>query len=137
MEWYAIPQLAELAGGALLNVGDIASGLQVFPEQMAVNLTADSGLVLSEAYMMRLAGVLGRETAHTLVYEAAREARRNGESLVQALNRLAPPGARGVLGLIGEGIAARSYVGDPKAICDSARAAWAVRSGRVEPGERG
>lgn len=127
IEWYAIPQLAELAAGALLNAGEVAAGLQVFPETMAANLLVDGGLVLSEAYMMRLAEVLGREVAHELVYEAAGQARVRGERLVQVLNRLAPPAARAVLDEIGPGLVAESYLGAPESICQSARAAWAGR----------
>ncbi|MHB1501643.1 MAG: class-II fumarase/aspartase family protein [Candidatus Dormibacteria bacterium] len=127
MEWYAVPQLAELAAGALLNVGDVAAGLQVFPETMAANLLADGGLVLSEAYMMRLADVLGREAAHELVYEAAGQARVHGEPLLEVLNRLAPLAARAVLDEMGAGLAAESYLGDPASICQSALAAWAGR----------
>src|SRR4029077_20326844 len=60
-EWQVVPQLISLAAGSLVTSASIAGGLQVFPEAMRRNLTADGGLVMAEAYMMRLAPYLGRE----------------------------------------------------------------------------
>jgi 3-carboxy-cis,cis-muconate cycloisomerase len=53
----------------------MARGLQVFPQQMAANMTADGGMLMAEAVMIAVAPKLGRLEAHHLVYDACRTAR--------------------------------------------------------------
>ncbi|MBF8193887.1 3-carboxy-cis,cis-muconate cycloisomerase [Nonomuraea sp. K274] len=122
VEWYVVPLLAELAAGALATAADVAAGLRVYPEAMRANLDAEDGLIMAEAYMMRLAPALGRERAHDLVYEAAREARENGRLLADALREVAGPGELAGLGALP--IPPESYIGDAEAICAAALDAW-------------
>ncbi len=122
VEWEAIPLLAGLAAGCALNAGAIADGLRVFPETMRDNLRRDSGFLMAEAYMMRLAAELGRERAHDLVYDAVRDARRDGRSLEESL-------AAAIDGRF-EPIAPGDYVGDSDVACDAALRAW-----REEPSQ--
>lgn len=121
VEWEAIPLLAGLAAGCALNAGAVAAGLRVFPDAMLANLERDSGFLMAEAYMMRLADELGRERAHDLVYDAVRDARRDGRSLEESL-------AARDAGF--EPIAPGEYVGDPDVACDAALRAW-----RQEPSQ--
>ncbi|MEV0825367.1 class-II fumarase/aspartase family protein [Nonomuraea rubra] len=132
VEWYAVPLLAELAAGALATAADVAAGLRVYPEAMRANLDAEGGLIMAEAYMMRLAPALGRERAHDLVYKAAHEAREHGRALADALLEVAGPGDLESLGTLP--IPPESYVGDAEAVCAAALAAWRAGpgSGREE-----
>lgn len=122
VEWYVVPQLAELGAGALATAAQVAGGLRVFPQAMRDNLDAEGGLIMAEAYMMRLAPALGRERAHDLVYEAAHRARAERRPLAETLRELATPGDSAALEEIP--IAPDSYLGDVEAICTAALAAW-------------
>jgi len=123
-EWQVVPQLVTLAAGSLATAGSIARGLQVFPAAMRANLAADGGLVMAEAYMMRLAPRLGRERAHDAVYAAARKTRENGEQLGDVLAGLLDGEA--VAG-IREELAPEEYVGRPEDAVDAAAALWRGR----------
>jgi 3-carboxy-cis,cis-muconate cycloisomerase len=119
-EWQVLPQLADLAAGALATARSVAEGLQVFPEAMRRNLDADSGLVMAEAYMISLAGRLGREHAHDLVYEAARRCRATGEGLRAVLRDMLPPEAADAVGEL----TPEHYVGSPRTTVDAALSEW-------------
>ncbi|MFG1703311.1 lyase family protein [Nonomuraea sp. M3C6] len=122
VEWYVVPLLAELGAGALATAAEVAAGLRVYPEAMRANLGAEGGLIMAEAYMMRLAPALGREKAHDLVYQAAHEAREHGRALADALRDLAGPDDLAGLGALP--IPPESYIGDAEAICAAALDAW-------------
>ncbi|MFI7133111.1 adenylosuccinate lyase family protein [Nonomuraea sp. NPDC050153] len=122
VEWYVVPLLAELAAGALATAADVAAGLRVYPEAMRANLDAEGGLIMAEAYMMRLAPALGRERAHDLVYKAAHEARERGRALADALRDVAGPDELASLGTLP--VPPESYIGDAEAICAAALEAW-------------
>jgi 3-carboxy-cis,cis-muconate cycloisomerase len=123
-EWQVIPQLVSLAAGSLATAASIAGGLRVFPDVMRRNLSADGGLVMAEAYMMRLAPRLGRERAHSLVYEAARRCRESGEALGDVLRQILPGD---VATGIGAELAPESYVGRPEDTVSAALAMWRSR----------
>jgi 3-carboxy-cis,cis-muconate cycloisomerase len=127
-EWQAIPQLVSLAAGSLVTAASIAGGLRVFPDAMRRNLSADGGLVMAEAYMMRLAPHLGRERAHELVYEAARRCRESGGALGDVLRELLPGD---VAAGIGGELAPESYVGRPEDTVNAALAMWRGRHRRT------
>lgn len=137
IEWVLVPQLALVAAGALYNATAIAAGLRVFPEKMEANLLADKGLLLAEAYMMRLAPVLGREQAHDLVYQAVEVVRETGVTLAEATRSLLRR-ADGESGAdLAVEIEAKDYVGDVALSCEQATARWhATRAGQVEPTAR-
>lgn len=120
-EWQVVPQLISLAAGTLFTSASIAGGLQVFPEAMRRNLTADGGLVMAEAYMMRLAPYLGREHAHERVYAAVRRCRETGEALSDVLGEML---TGDVAAEIGAELAPESYVGRPEDTVGAALAMW-------------
>ncbi|MGW3951890.1 lyase family protein [Streptomyces sp. NPDC004752] len=122
VEWQALPQLVSLTCSGLLVAGSIARGLRVFPERMRQNLRADAGLVMAEAYMMRLAPVMGRDRAHELVYDAARRTRENGEDFVQTLRQMCPEGMWVAVDELDPG----SYIGVPEQTIAAALSAWAA-----------
>ena len=84
------PNCANWAAGSLLNAAQIARQLVVNPTAMLANADLADGLILAEAYMMGLAGSMGRESAHDLVYDAARQTHLSGEALVDVLRRTVP-----------------------------------------------
>ena len=73
MEWAAVPEIFCLSAGALSHTSALAQGLIIDPARMRANLDMTGGLVLSEAVMMGLGPMLGREVAHDLVYDICRE----------------------------------------------------------------
>jgi 3-carboxy-cis,cis-muconate cycloisomerase len=84
-EWEALPELAQLAGGALTVLAEAVAGLEVHPEQMRRNLDATHGLIMAEAVTMALGVQLGRLDAHKLVEEKCRQAQAAGRHLLQVL----------------------------------------------------
>ena len=59
-----IPRIFCHADAALAKTGTVLAGLTVRADNMRRNLDASGGLILSEAIMMRLSPVLGRQRAH-------------------------------------------------------------------------
>ena len=123
-EWQVLPQLVSLSAAALRTAASIAGGLQVFPEAMRANLRADGGLVMAEAYMMRLADQLGRERAHDVVYEAVGHCRATGEPLFTALRAVLPTEVAATI----EELPPESYVGRPHETVDAALTLWGTES---------
>jgi 3-carboxy-cis,cis-muconate cycloisomerase len=123
IEWEVVPQLACLGAGCLAMAAQVAEGLVVSPDAMRRNLGADSGLIMAEAYMMRLALSLGHKQAHDLVYEAAVKARQKDQRLKETLEEYVP-------GELWETLkremplAPESYVGRPDVVCDAALETW-------------
>jgi 3-carboxy-cis,cis-muconate cycloisomerase len=120
IEWFTLPTLAQLSASALGLAIDTARGLTVYPDRMELNLALDFGLVLSEAMMMRLAPILGRDRAHDLVYEAAVQSRKRGISLLETTRELVPADGQSVLVEFSAG----SYLGDASEIAEAAIARW-------------
>lgn len=89
-EWILIPQLSWFAASALGLSAGVSREMQVFPETMRRNLDQQGGMIMAEAYMIRLAQHLGQERAHDLVYDAAREASRSGQTLAEAVATALP-----------------------------------------------
>jgi 3-carboxy-cis,cis-muconate cycloisomerase len=82
-----LPQAFVLTHGALLHGRVIAEGLVVDPDRMRANLDISRGLIVSEAVMMGLAPVLGREAAHHVVKHACDVALTERIALADALLR--------------------------------------------------
>jgi len=85
LEWSAVPESFALTSGALSQAAFMLSGLEVNPERMRANLGVSRGLIVAEAVMMALAPIIGRQTAHDLVYAACRKAVEANQSLFDAL----------------------------------------------------
>ncbi len=73
-EWAYLPELCIMADGALALTLRVLSGLRVYPERMRANVDALDGLMMSEAVMFALGRMVGRQTAHDVVYECAMQA---------------------------------------------------------------
>jgi 3-carboxy-cis,cis-muconate cycloisomerase len=124
MEWVLVPELAQLAAGALHNAGMAAAGLSVFADKMAENLLADGSLLLAEAYMMRLARALGRERAHDLVYEAVGLSRSTGTTLTETTRSLLAESEGDEAAALLDGLEPKDYVGDVALSCELAVRRW-------------
>lgn len=119
VEWAALPQLANFAATALALASELAAGMVVNPTAMTHNLAADGGAILAEAHMMALAGHLGRETAHDVVYAAVLSARANNRSLSEELATVPEAAAAS-----SEDVTASSYLGLAPQVCASALEQW-------------
>ena len=73
-EWEALPDIVQLAAGALDAMAEVAEGLDVHPERMRTNLELTNGLIFAEAVQMAIAPSIGRDAAHSLVASACRQA---------------------------------------------------------------
>lgn len=122
IEWEVLPRVACSAAAALRTSAAMVTDLQVDSEAMRANLAVDGGAIMAEAYMIRLAPVLGRERAHDLVYAAVRSARSSGRSL----DREIAEGTPEAVGALGEDLplSPDHYLGESRDICEAALARW-------------
>jgi adenylosuccinate lyase len=74
--WSFAPEVCLLMGAQLVLSKRLLGSLVVKPENMLRNLDRSGGVVVSEAVMMALAKRIGRDKAHALVLQLAREALR-------------------------------------------------------------
>jgi adenylosuccinate lyase len=94
-EWAILPTACLATGKALVLLQDLLQHLQVHEDRMAGNLAATGGFVHSERLMLALAPMLGKQSAHTLVYRLAMAAAEQGVTLKEAA--LAEPEVRAQL----------------------------------------
>lgn len=123
VEWHALPEVFVLASSALLQAEVLLAGLRVNTEAMRENLASDHGLLMAEAYMMALAGVLGRERAHDIVYSACLAARSTDRDLLTVLEESLPEADR----LVVTRLQPEDYLGEAQSMCDRAVARWRVK----------
>jgi 3-carboxy-cis,cis-muconate cycloisomerase len=121
-EWQAIPLTCTSTAGALRASVSIVEGLRVFPDRMRLNLEADGGRIMAEAYMITLAEHLGRDRAHELLYQAVRDSRSSGKSLVRTLEKAVTPQ---VWARVGPMLPTpEAYLGSVSQVCAAALAGW-------------
>ncbi|WP_245548142.1 class-II fumarase/aspartase family protein [Nocardia pneumoniae] len=75
----------ELTAEALARVQIVVAGLRLNPDRMRRNLDDSTGMIASEAIMLRLGRILGRQTAHEIVYDAAQAAATTSASFTDIL----------------------------------------------------
>ena len=80
-----VARLHALTHAAVKKTTVVTGGLNVRADNMRRNLDITGGLMLSEAVMMQLAPVLGRQEAHEIVYQAAQQAAIDGRPMKDAL----------------------------------------------------
>jgi 3-carboxy-cis,cis-muconate cycloisomerase len=127
-EWQLLPMLAQQAATSVATCVELLENLQIFPQTMRRNLEIDHGLVMAEAYMITLAAPLGRETAHDLVYAAARDARAAHMSLFDAVRARLPEESAHVLPAP---ILPDAYLGETERMVETAVSDWRA-GGRTE-----
>ena len=84
-EWAVLAETCLAAGKLLALLRVMTGNLEIHADRMRANLEATGGSVLSEAVMLALAARTGKQSAHTLVYETALSAQRDGRSFKEAV----------------------------------------------------
>jgi 3-carboxy-cis,cis-muconate cycloisomerase len=74
-EWETMPEIIGLAAGALHQLAEIVTRLEINQAKMAQNLELTQGLIFAEAVQMELGRTIGRMAAHERVEAACTEAR--------------------------------------------------------------
>ncbi|KAK7047877.1 hypothetical protein VNI00_006205 [Paramarasmius palmivorus] len=85
IEWIVLPQICTMTHAILMHTQSVVEGLEVDTERMKNNLLLTRGAVVSEAVMMGLGKVIGRQVAHDLVYDLCRKAIQEDRPLVDLL----------------------------------------------------
>jgi adenylosuccinate lyase len=75
----------ELTAESLTRVQVVISGLRTNPKRMRRNLDLSAGMISSEAVMLRLGHIVGRQIAHEVVYDATQSAVTTSTSFADAL----------------------------------------------------
>lgn len=84
-EWAVLAETCMAAAKLVALTNTMTANLVVHPDRMLANLEASKGHVLSERVMLTLAEKVGKQTAHTLVYETAMKAHEAGRPLKDAI----------------------------------------------------
>jgi adenylosuccinate lyase len=84
-EWVALPELHLYLSAQLATMARILPDLVVNTGAMARNLHLQGGLLLSERVMFEIGRVLGKQTAHHIVYEASMTAVETRRPLLDVL----------------------------------------------------
>lgn len=84
-EWKALPECCLMLGFLLDRGKYVLENLVVNRDRMRRNLDVLGGFLLSERVMFFLAGKLGKQTAHEVVYEAAMAGQEGGTTFEAAL----------------------------------------------------
>lgn len=84
-EWVALPEITSYLDAQLVQLTYILSELEVNTVQMRKNLNIQGSLPYSERIMFKLGKVIGKQTAHELVYQAAMKAIENHDDFISLL----------------------------------------------------
>lgn len=84
-EWAVLAETCMAAAKLLALTKVMTANLQIHAGRMMANLEATKGYVLSERVMLRLAEKVGKQSAHTMVYDTAMKAAEAGRPLKEAL----------------------------------------------------
>ena len=84
-DWVFIPEVCSYTAAAAHLCAKLLQELDVCQDNMAKNLKAQKDFIFSEEYMMVLGKILGKQSAHSLVYEASMRAYDSGEPIVNHL----------------------------------------------------
>jgi 3-carboxy-cis,cis-muconate cycloisomerase len=87
-EWPTIAALVQATGVATASMAEAAEGLSVDAARMRTNIDATRGVVFSERALMLLGEKLGRDVAHKVLEEAARQSVAQGRHLAQVLGEM-------------------------------------------------
>jgi 3-carboxy-cis,cis-muconate cycloisomerase len=85
-EWQTLPELVRRCGGALHHMLELMNGLEVDTVRMRQNLDVTQGLIFAEAVTMALGKRIGKQAAHQIMEEAARQAIAGKKSLRESLS---------------------------------------------------
>jgi 3-carboxy-cis,cis-muconate cycloisomerase len=80
-EWETLPDLVQLAAGAIHHLATIAPSLEIDAQRMKKNLDLTHGLIFAEAVSMALAEKIGKADAHEIVQAACARALKDKRDL--------------------------------------------------------
>ncbi|MET9297541.1 adenylosuccinate lyase family protein [Streptomyces sp. NPDC003077] len=81
MEWVTVADVSHYTLAALAILNDVLAGLRVHRERMAANAATVAEFLCTEALMLALGDRIGKQSAHTLVYEVSQRAQSDGRPL--------------------------------------------------------
>jgi len=84
-EWPTVAAVIESTGVAAASMAEAAEGLDVEEARMRANIDATGGTVFAERAMILLAAAIGRDAAHRIVEQAAKQSAAQGRHLAEAL----------------------------------------------------
>jgi adenylosuccinate lyase len=84
-EWAVLAETCMAVAKSLALTSTMIANLDVDADRMLANLDSTQGYVLSEAVMLALAKHVGKQTAHTLVYQTAMSGYEAGRPLKEAI----------------------------------------------------
>jgi 3-carboxy-cis,cis-muconate cycloisomerase len=87
-EWPIVAELIQATGVATASMAEVTEGLRVDGARMRANIAATTGVVFAERAMMLLGEKLGRDAAHKLLDEAARQSVTQGRHLYEVLGEM-------------------------------------------------
>lgn len=90
VEWLCLPQMIELAAGALRNAVQLAQDLDVDAERMRANISRANDLIMAEACVFALARYVSRSEARALVELACERAVGADKPLVEVVRSVTP-----------------------------------------------
>ena len=85
MEWISVADTSMFLCKALDLMKKILTDLNVYPKEVAKNVSASAELISSESLMFLLGSKLGNQKAHALIYETAMKAHEEDRSLIDLL----------------------------------------------------
>ncbi len=85
MEWVTITDSSMFICGQLSIMKDLIKGLVVYEDRIKKNVAKAATLISTEALMFHLGEKIGKQTAHTIVYETSMEAVETKQPLVDLL----------------------------------------------------
>lgn len=86
-EWQYLPETCINTAGCLELTARVLVGLEVRSDAMLRNLKLTNGFLCSEALMIRLGALIGRQRAHDAVYHASMQAHDEGVRLKDTISR--------------------------------------------------
>ncbi|MCH4009524.1 class-II fumarase/aspartase family protein [Companilactobacillus sp.] len=84
-EWVVLPEITNYLDAQLTNANYIIEGLKVNEQQMFDNIQLQNGLPFAERIMFQLGTVVGKQTAHKLVYDSAMAAIEQNKNFIDVL----------------------------------------------------
>ncbi|KAF2834510.1 L-Aspartase-like protein, partial [Patellaria atrata CBS 101060] len=85
IEGIVLPQISTLTCDILKMTKGLIEGLEVDEDRMKANLAITRGRIVSEAVMMKLGKIIGRQYAHEVIYEVCRKATLENRPLIELL----------------------------------------------------
>jgi 3-carboxy-cis,cis-muconate cycloisomerase len=110
-EWETLPDIVQLAGGAVHHLATILPNVELDVKRMRKNLDSTEGLIFAEAVSMALGEKIGRAPAHELVQAACQRAVKEKRELRAILSADPKIGAQLSLGDLDRLFDPRNYLG--------------------------